>query len=164
MRPERLWRLLAVMIFLVSGCRSAFQPPPDSFERWRKEDTFVQQVMAVLLECGYPWPGSSVGDWGKAYGVTWESNMILAKRCMEKQGFVERYNNGSAAECKYYSSEQTKKYQTEEQNLAIAKACHPDTPPTVPSVERRLNSPYCKTEWARKYPQCQPVVVPSVKK
>lgn len=56
------------MIFLVSGCRSAFQPPPDSFERWRKEDTFVQQVMAVLLECGYPWPGSSVGDWGKAYG------------------------------------------------------------------------------------------------
>ena len=164
MRRKNFLTLLLLSAALLSSCRSAFQPPPESFERWRKEDTSVQQVMAALLECGYPWPGSSVGDWEKAYGATWESSLILAKRCVEKQGFVEKYNNGSAAECKYYSSEQTKKYQTEEQNRAIAKACHPDTPPTEPSVERRLNSPYCKTEWARKYPQCQPVVVPSVKK
>ena len=164
MRPERLWSLLVVMIFFVSGCRSAFQPPPASFERWKKEDASVQHVIATLLECGYPWPGSSVGDWEKAYGATWESNMILAEKCVEKQGFVEKYKNGSVAECKYYSSEQTKKYQTEGQKLAIAKACHPDTPATVPSVERRLSSRYCKTEWASKFSECQPVVVPSVKK
>lgn len=155
--------LLFLSAIFLSGCRSAFQPPPASFERWKKEGASVQHVIAALLECGYPWPGSSVGDWQKAYGATWESSLILAKRCVEKQGFIEKYNNGSAAECKYYSSEQTKKYQTEEQNFAIAKACHPDTPATVPSVERRLSSRYCKTEWASKFLECQPMVVPSEK-
>lgn len=151
-------------IFLLSGCRSAFQPPPESFERWKKDGASVQHVMAALLECGYPWPGPTVDQWIAVYGPNWEANKLLAMKCMESKGFVEKYDYGSIAACRYYSYAKTQKYQTEEQNLAIAKACHPDTPPTVPSVERRLNSPYCKTEWARKYPQCQPVVVPSVKK
>jgi hypothetical protein len=143
------------LLFELTGCRSAFQPPPASFERWIKYDASVQQIMASLLECGYPWPGPTAKQWLLAVGVTWEASKIMGQKCMEEQGFSEKYGEGSLSECKYYLSAEIIKYYTTEQIDAIQSACDPETPAPKPSVEKRLNSPYCKTEWASKYPQCQ---------
>jgi len=56
---------------------------------------------------------------------------------------------------------ETKKYSTAEQIEALERACDPNTPAPKPSIEKRLNSHYCKVKEYRQYPQCQPVVVPS---
>lgn len=45
----------------------------------------------------------------------------------------------------------------------LDRACAPDTPVRQSSVEKRLNSPYCKKKAYREYPQCQPVVPPNLK-
>lgn len=162
MRPERLWSLLVVMIFLVSGCRSAFHPPPDDFEIWQKsKPVHMQLVIAALLECGYPWPSAKYFRTYEYWGGTAMASVILVKRCMEKQGFSSHY--GSSYFCTQSLAENFRKYSTEEQIVAMQHACDPDTP-SEPSVERRLSSRYCKTEWASKFSECQPVVVPSVKK
>ena len=160
---NRLLILVFAAFFMLSGCRSAFQPPPDDFEIWRKsKPVHIQQVMAALLECGYPWPSAKYFRTYEYWGSTAMASVILVKRCMEKQGFSSHY--GSSYFCTQSLAENFRKYSTEEQIVAIQHACDPDTPPPEPSVEKRLNSPYCKTEWARKYPQCQPVVVPSAKR
>ena len=155
--------VVMVIIFSLTGCRSAFQPPPDDFEVWRREKpVHIQVVMAALLECGYPWPSSSDFNTYQYWGSTAMASVILVKRCMEKQAFSSNY--GSRYFCRQGLAEQFRQYKTIEQLKAIEHACDPNTPPPEPSVEKRLNSPYCKTEWARKYPQCQPVVVPSAKR
>jgi len=78
---------------------------------------------------------------------------------MESQGYVRDY--GSKEQCKQSLSAQSRKYRTTEQIEALERACDPNTPAPKPSVEKRLNSPYCKVKEYSKYPQCQPVVVPS---
>ncbi len=78
MRLERLRGLLFVKFFLVSGCRSAFQPPPDDFEMWQKsKPVHMQLVIAALLECGYPWPSAkyfrTYEYWGSTAMASWIS-------------------------------------------------------------------------------------------
>jgi len=80
---------------------------------------------------------------------------------MENAGFIEKYGDSSESECKYYSHKETRKHSAAEQISALEHACDPKTPPPLPSVEKRLNSPYCKVREYSQYPQCQPVVVPS---
>jgi len=163
MRLERLRGLLFVKIFLVSGCRSAFQPPPDDFEMWQKsKPVHMQLVIAALLECGYPWPSAKYFRTYEYWGSTAMASVIMVQRCMEKQGFSSHY--GSRYFCRQGLAEQFRQYKTIEQLEAIEHACDSNTPPPEPSVENRLNSPYCKTEWASKFSECQPVVVPSVEK
>lgn len=78
---------------------------------------------------------------------------------MESQGFVNEH--GSEYSCAQDLATQFRKYRTTEQIEALEHACDPNTPVPKPSVEKRLNSPYCKVKEYSKYPQCQPVVVPS---
>lgn len=155
--------LAAVVFFMLAGCRSAFQPPPEDFEMWQKsKPVHIQQVMAALLECGYPWPSTKNFRTYEYWGGNDEASIIMVERCMEKQGYSSHY--GSRYSCRQGLAEQFRQYKTIEQLKAIEHACDPNTPPPEPSIEKRLSSPYCKTEWARKYPQCQPVVVPSAKR
>jgi len=106
-----------------------------------------------LLECGYPWPSTKQFDSNKYWGEAFEAEYVLADRCMESQGYVSEYS--SYAQCTQGLTENFKQHKTQKQIQAIEYACDPETPAPKPSVEKRLNSPYCKTEWASKYPQCQ---------
>ena len=122
----------------------------------------MQLVIAALLECGYPWPSAKYFRTYEYWGSTAMASVIMVQRCMEKQGFSSHY--GSRYFCSQGLAEQFRQYKTLEQLKAIEHACDINTPPPEPSVEKRLSSPYCKTEWASKFSECQPVVVPSVKK
>jgi len=78
---------------------------------------------------------------------------------MESQGYVN--NQGSRYSCEQGLATQFRKYRTAAQIEALEHACDPNTPVHKPSVEMRLNSPYCRVKEYSQYPQCQPVVVPS---
>jgi len=78
---------------------------------------------------------------------------------MESQGYVNEI--GSKYSCKQGLAPQSRKYRTAKQIQALEHACDPNTTVPKPSVEKRLNSPYCKVESYSKFPECQPVVVPS---
>lgn len=159
-KPLRV--ILCVGVLMQISCTfRGFQPPPYEFEKWKQPGTSVhaQQVMAALLECGYPWPDSTIDQLIEAWGLNWYPSSVLADRCMESQGFVRSY--GSKAKCEQGLTLEFRKYRTAEQIKALEHACDPNTPTPRPSVEMRLNSPYCKVKEYSKYPQCQPVVVPS---
>ena len=158
----RLCTLVALLLGL-TGCRSFFEPPPASFERWTKSGASSHQIMASLMECGYPSPSATVNEWVSADGVTWEASLVQAARCMEAQGFAEKFGEGSQGECRYYSFAETRKYFKVEQLEALDRACAPGTPVRQPSIEKRLNSAYCIRKTNRQYPQCQAVVPPDSK-
>jgi len=82
---------------------------------------------------------------------------------METQGFAEQDGQGTVRRCARYLHQDSvlRKHNTAEQIQALEYACDPNTPVPKPSVEKRLNSPYCKVKEYSQYPQCQPVVVPS---
>lgn len=154
--------LIALLIGL-AGCRSAFQPPPAAFERWTKPGASSHQVMASLMECGFPSPGPNIDEWRAAFGATWRAPKLLAERCMEAQGFIEKYGEGSKSECRYYSFADTRKYFTPEQIETLDQACAQSAPVPIPNVEKRLNSFYCTRKAYREYPQCQSIVPPDLK-
>lgn len=155
--------MLIVMFFGLTGCSTFFEPPPAAFERWTKPGTSSYQVMASLMECGYPAPSATILEWISAEGTTWEASRLQATRCMEAQEYSQRYGEGFKHECKYYSHAETRKYFKAEQLEALDRACAPDTPVRQPSVEKRLNNPYCTRKAYREYPQCQPIVPPDLK-
>jgi hypothetical protein len=151
---------LRMMLFIgalfQTGCTLTWAPPPYAFERWKKKGVSTQYTKATLLECGYPFPDANIDQLIKEWGGIWNAKAILTKRCMEKEGFVSE--DGSRYSCQQDLAEQSKKYRTPEQIQALEHACNPSTPVPAPSIEKRLNSPFCKT-----YPRsslCQPVVVP----
>ena len=152
-----------VLLSWLTGCRSFFEPPAASFERWTRPGAASHQVMASLMECGYPSPSATVNEWISADGTIWQASRLQAARCMEGQGFTEKFGEGSQGECKYYSFAETRKYFNAEQLEALDRACVPKSPVRQPSVEKRLNSPYCKNKTYSAYPQCHPIVPPDVK-
>lgn len=155
--------ILIALLLGLTGCRSFFEPPPASFERWTRAGATSHQVMASLMECGYPAPSATVNEWLSADGTIWQASRLEAAKCMEAQGFTEKFGEGSQGECKYYSSAETRKYFNVEQLEALDRACAPGSPVRQPSVEKRLNGPYCKNEAYRQYPQCQPIVSSDLK-
>lgn len=159
---KRFWVIALMGILLQTGCMS-WNPPPYEFERWKKPGASIQQVMASLLECGYPWPDANIDQLIRAWGLDWVPSSILADRCMEAQGYAEEGQQGTVRRCTRYLHKESsiRKYSTAEQIQALEHACDPNTPTPQPSVEKRLSSPYCKVKEYSLYPQCQPVVVPS---
>lgn len=158
---KRLSTALLASLLLQTGCMIplGLQPPPDAYEQWKKMGTsvHVQQVMAGLLECGFPWPWQRTNDLQSAWGPLWEASAVLADRCMESQDFVRDY--GSKAQCQQGLAVQFRKYRSAAQIEALERACNPTTPIPQPSVEKRLNSPFCQ-----KYHEstlCQSVMVPN---
>ena len=109
-----------MLVFFISGCISpeAFQPPPSTYEQWKKKGSSINDVKTVMLECGYP-------DWG----ATGESPGSVAEmeRCMENSGFV--YSSRFGTFCK------------QQPNLS---ACQLNAVIPERSVQRRLESRFCK--------------------
>lgn len=160
---KKKYRLIFIAgaLLQISCSFRGFRPPPYDFEEWKMPgaSVHVQQVMAAMLECGYPWPDANTDQLIQAWGLDWVPSSVLADRCMESQGFIRDF--GSSRKCDHGLAPQFRKYRTPEQLQALEHACDPNTPAPEPSVEKRLNSPYCKVKEYRQYPQCQPVVVPS---
>ncbi|MFZ3088594.1 MAG: hypothetical protein WA123_11075 [Methylotenera sp.] len=126
--------LRVLFFFLIAysliGCVRGFQPPPPEHETWRKQGANSLEVKKVLLECG----------WYSPRGINpYEStNQEIAQwdRCMKNSGFVN-----SSYFCEGLHN--------------LPPSCQPDAIIPTRSVERRLNSAYCKG-YGKNTPECLP--------
>lgn len=121
-------RSLLVAILLLGGCSTErwFQPSPPEYKVWRKEGMTELDVRKKFLECGATFP-----DGDSHVQTINESAMITM--CVESAGFdrVDYYTGrpNPLGWCR---------------NWPDLPACQPGAEIPAPSVERRLNSHYCK--------------------
>ena len=103
---------------------------------WIKPGATVLDVKKIILECGWPSPDPKNSEIERA-GMT-INDAELARLCMKRSGF-RRLNPRDMAisSCGHYPD---------------LPACQPDAQIPIPSVDRRLNSRYCKIE--RSYEGC----------
>jgi len=165
----------AVLIFLsllVASCahggrgtteRMYISSNPDR-ERdvWKKVGATELETLKALLECGLEpngKPGMYISsldldgyDYGgpseKGHVSPVENRYVASLLCMEASGFTSKgdlYN----LYCRIYSRTYTG-------DKAYLAACQPGAVPLARSVERRLNSQYCKFQNRRENPECQP--------
>jgi len=113
---------------LTTGCNKAyFQPPEAAYYYYQKPDATKLDVEKAMLECGIePIHGYSA-DTGK-YDV---NTALLASACMERLGFRDIEGWSFERLCN-------------REHNAQYPACQPDAVIPKPSVERRLNSEYCR--------------------
>jgi hypothetical protein len=138
-----------IMCCLLSACFPGFNirnidnpplPPPES-QLWKKPGIPELSVKKTLLECG--WSGFFRSDPKEEYNGI--NRIISVKICMENAGFNNIWDQyiPPASSCR--------------QRLKIyppLPVCQPGAEIPVPSVERRLNSRFCKTY--SKNPECLP--------
>lgn len=114
------------MVVTISGCAGKiFQPSPPAFLNWISPGSSVVEVKKKLLECGMPEPTSKTA----AYYELSINERASISFCMERSGFHRK--SGRSTWCENYR----------EIDLPV---CSSGAVIPTPSVERRLNSPYCR--------------------
>lgn len=119
---------LIVLFVSLYGCEGAFQPLPPHYELWQKSEATTLDVKKILLECGEIAPSGVAG--GRSM-----NEMALAHYCVVNAGFV--YLNP-------FKGKPDLKHEAWCLNWPDLPACQPGAEIPTPSVERRLNSYYCK--------------------
>lgn len=140
---------------LLSGCVSDyFQPPPPTYKVWNKQGASELDVKKALLECGDASPSSTYQMYEYAFQLKSEKEIVdyilLTDACMEQYGYKE--NRWTFRDkCSWSHNKHL-------------PACQPNPNIPTPSVERRLNSWYCKIKTNYQYclknavnpPACNP--------
>lgn len=143
-----------VLACLLCGCgqysvRNIDKPPPEDYETWTKDNQTELEIKKSLLECGAIAPSTLGWPYKDAFekiGVSDHdeqmNNYFLTNKCMENAGYRRKFGMRSSQEgCSDLSFPERKKY----------PACQIDAEIPTPSVERRLNSWYCKVKSDYKY-------------
>ncbi|WP_375626909.1 MULTISPECIES: hypothetical protein [unclassified Bartonella] len=131
-----LFKLLSGIVLLsVSGCdiENIDKPPPGEVHGWLKEGADFTEIGKALLECGMP----SLIDLDSENRNLSLNQMASIDACMVQAGFRDRY--GGPYWCYNYK------------DLPI---CQPGAVIPKRSVEKRLNSPFCKRSPVQ--PECKP--------
>ena len=125
--------------------RNIDKPAPRSYEGWLRSDGSplpIHEARRLLLECGAPSPDVTSFVYQKALGLYELDDQLRhsfeVTGCMEKAGFKDRWASLKNS-CSLYS------------HYAQFPTCQPDAVFHTPSVERRLNSWYCKLKTDREY-------------
>ncbi|WP_375646449.1 hypothetical protein [Bartonella sp. TT29SHDZB] len=134
---KMLFNLLSLLILLtVTGCdiENIDKPAPGYVSMWEKSGADSTEVGKALLECGMP----SLIDPDSENRKQSINAKATTYTCMIQAGF--RYKGGGKP-C----------YTFKEENLPI---CQPGAVIPQRSVEKRLNSPFCKKY--KNADECQP--------
>lgn len=128
-----------IVVVLFCGCTpfGGFKAPPNIYKLYQKKNISVFETQKALLECGYE--DVYLGGYPRNSSEEYHKQWPLRHNCMVKDGFVYTLSNTPPCE-----QPATKNY----------SACQPDAVIPTRSVERRLNSVFCK-----QYPRaqvCQP--------
>ncbi len=143
-----------ILLTLLVGCTKPFQPMKPGYKLWSKAGASDLDVKKAMLECGEPTPDPTVQSFVYAFGLRDDDSQLnyffLTDSCMENAGFKpHRY---TVAE---YCSWDRHKH---------LPACQPGAEIPEPSVERRVNSWWCKIKTDYEYckqhavnpPACDP--------
>ena len=118
-----------------------FQPVAPTYQLWSKRGTSELEIRKALLECGKPAPNVTVEMYSYAFGIkdddAWFNKSFEGSACMENAGFKPRQYT-----VKEYCSWERYRH------LSI---CQPGAVIPTRSVERRLNSWYCKLKTDYEY-------------
>jgi len=133
---------IIIIVVLLSACAKPFQPVAPEYKRWTKHGATELDIKKSLLECGVPSVNPTVKVYEFAFDLKKDEEQLnkffLENACMEKSGYIDRW--GSVKEsCQMYPE---RKYYP---------ACQPNAKIPTPSVERRLNSWYCKIKTDYQY-------------
>lgn len=135
-------RLLILISLLTTACTpfGGFKPPPPYWQSFSAPKTSPVAVITALMECGYyhypEFPGVPIAG---QYTPSPKGNFAATQLCMQNSGF--KIKGGSV--CKTWAKNDSE--------------CQSDAIIPTRSIERRLNSSFCKT-----YPKhylCQVVVI-----
>lgn len=102
-----------------------FQPPLPDYKLWRKEGVAELDIRKILMECGAIFPD------GDSHMLTQNETAII-QMCTERAGFERIDFKGRPKPLAWC------------RNWPDLPACQPGAEIPAPSVERRLNSHYCK--------------------
>jgi len=148
-------KILVFLVIFLSSCAKPFQPVAPGYTFWSKPDAGELEVKKAMLECGKPSPDPTVQMYNFAYDLKDDdeqlNHYIMTNRCMESAGYTDRHTTAEKSCLKY--PERT-----------LLPACQPNAIIPTPSVERRLNSWYCKIKTDYQYclkhavnpPACNP--------
>lgn len=134
---------------MLTGCGTLYgpfgpyaKPAPEIYEQWKMAGATPLDIKKALLECGEPAPTRSTFIYEKALGKSGQDDLLdyffQVALCMERSGFTVP------------GSKTTKEYCSWDRHRHLL-ACQPDTVFPERSVERRLNSWYCKIKTDREY-------------
>jgi hypothetical protein len=138
--------LLVALMFILSGCWKynisnigKYPTEAEQYGVWQKPKikSTVVDIKKALLECGKISLGGVSQEIYEKVGIIEDKDQtnhgFLVNRCMEGAGYVDtgRYKVKDFCSWDKYKS---------------LSACQPDAIIPTPSVERRLNSWYCKVE------------------
>lgn len=135
-------RYYFIFVLALFGCgeysiRNIDKPAPSEVEGWSKSGATALDIKKALLECGAPSPSVNDFIYAKALGIEEHDQLMnhffLTRACMERNGFVDRWRSVKDS-CADSSFPEREKY----------PACQPNAVIPERSVERRLNSWYCK--------------------
>ncbi|GAA5103195.1 hypothetical protein [Bartonella acomydis] len=132
---KKILKLLSGMfLFIIAGCDSE-QPARTSLDVWEKSGADQIEIKKALLECGIE---RLDGRLDTEISLDERLNAEETERlCMIQAGFHDKL--GMVKWCEKY------------EHLPI---CQPGAVIPQRSIDRRLNSPYCKEH--KEQPECQP--------
>ncbi|MFA7351794.1 MAG: hypothetical protein WC009_13625 [Methylotenera sp.] len=134
------------LLFLLNGCgqysiRNIDKPPPEDYETWKKPSNSQLDIKKALLGCGAIAPSTLGWPYRKAYekvGLIEQKEQFnhdfLVDRCMLNADFLQQNISWTLQDA------------CADSRYRDYSACHPDAIIPTPSVERRLNSWYCKVK------------------
>jgi len=141
--------ILLILLLLLNGCgyysiRNIDKPPPQLHEIWKKQGAAFLEIRKSLLECGQVSLGGASSEIYEKIGIIERKDQInygfLVDRCMMNAGFVQQ------------NISWTLKDACADTRYLDYPACQPEAAIPKLSIERRLNSWYCKTR--RDYDYC----------
>lgn len=116
-----------------------YKPAPATYQEWSKHEASTLDIKKSLLECGKPAPDTNFETYEKAFNISRHDELAYINKlqiediCLERAGYTYKGINNTKKICAL------EKYR----NLS---ACQPSAIIPTPSVERRLNSWYCKID------------------
>ncbi|WP_396583924.1 hypothetical protein [Bartonella grahamii] len=136
---KKILKLLSgIVLVSVAGC-NIDKPPLGEVAAWKKPGADFTEVGKALLECGMPTPYYTDPESRKLSNNAWAT----IHACMVQAGFRYKHEELSIAGGWCYTFK--------EKNLPI---CRPGAVIPQRSVEKRLNSPFCKKY--KNSRKCQP--------
>ncbi len=138
------WALIFLTLLFLFGCstymgQGVYKPAPATYQEWSKYGSSTLLIKKSLLECDKPAPDVSFEIYERILNINrydeqaFMNKLQMENICMERAGY------------KYNGVYDTKKICSLDKYKALP-ACQPNTVIPIPSVERRLNSWYCKTK------------------
>lgn len=116
-----------------------YKPAPATYQEWSKYGASSLDIKKSLLECGKPAPDTNYETYEKAFNISRHDELAYMNKlqiediCLERAGYT------------YEGIYNTKKICALEKYRDLS-ACQPNAIIPTPSVQRRLNSWYCKID------------------